>query len=171
MADFCFEIGVESFRVTVEPDGGSYGVTIGDRRYQVNGQLQANGQLDLVIDGQYQRVYIVTANSPVINQSNQRIIWLAGQTWTVTPIDAQVQRSHSVTQPSGGSLTATMPSQVRALLVAVGDVVTSGDPLIILEAMKMEIRISAPRSGSVAQINCAVGDVVARGQLLIELAE
>ena len=168
MADFRFDIGTEPFSVNIEVDGDGYEVTIGDRRYQVNGQLQANGQLDLVIDGQRQRVYIATANNPAINQ---RLVWLAGQTWTVTPLDAQVQRSYRATQPGGGSLTATMPGQVRAILVAVGDVVTSGDPLIILEAMKMEIRINAPTAGTVAQINCAVGDVVARGQLLIALAD
>lgn len=168
MVDFCFEIDAEQFRVNVEADGDGYEVIISDRRYQVNGQLQANGQINLIIDGQRQRVYTATANNPA---TNQRIVWLAGETWTVIPIDAQAQRPRHTTQPSGGSLTATMPGQVRALLVAVGDVVTSGDPLIILEAMKMEIRINAPTTGTVAQINCAVGDVVARGQLLIALAE
>jgi biotin carboxyl carrier protein len=62
-----------------------------------------------------------------------------------------------------------MPGQVRAILIAVGDEVSSGDPLLILEAMKMEMRILAPQSGKISKINCALGDVVARGQLLIEL--
>lgn len=168
MADFRFEIGAEQFKITIEPHGDAYDVLIGDRHYQVYGELHANGQIDLVIDSQRQRAYTAISTNAAITQHT---VWLAGQSWTVTPIDAQVQRSRRTSQSSGGSLTATMPGQVRALLVAVGDVVVAGHPLIILEAMKMELRISAPTSGTVAQINCAVGDVVARGQLLIELTE
>jgi biotin carboxyl carrier protein len=168
VADFRFEIGAEQFKLTIEPYGDGYDLVIGDRRYQVNGQLHVNGQIDLVIDGQHQRAYTATATNAA---TKQHTVWLAGQSWTVTPIDAQVQRPRRASQSSGGSLTATMPGQVRAILVAVGDVVASGDPLIILEAMKMELRISASTAGTVAQINCAIGEVVARGQLLIELTE
>lgn len=168
MADLRFAIGAEQFSVNIEADENGYDVTIGDRCYQVNAQLRANGRIDLVIDGQRQRVYTVTSTNSV---TNQRLVWLAGQTWTVTPIDAQAQRSRGARQQHGGSLTATMPGQVRAIMVTVGEVVSIGDPLIILEAMKMELRISAPTAGTVVQINCTIGDVVARGQLLIELKE
>jgi biotin carboxyl carrier protein len=62
-----------------------------------------------------------------------------------------------------------MPGQVRAILVAVGEEVSAGDPLLILEAMKMETRLLAPQPGKIGRLNCAVGDVVMRGQQLIEL--
>ncbi len=60
-----------------------------------------------------------------------------------------------------------MPGQVLEILVAEGDTVRQGAPLVILEAMKMETRISAPTGGIVTTLNCALGDVVERGQTLV----
>jgi 3-methylcrotonyl-CoA carboxylase alpha subunit len=66
-------------------------------------------------------------------------------------------------------LEAPMPGQVRAIAVAVGDSVAEGDTLLVLEAMKMELRIRAPHAGRVERVACQVGDVVDRGQVLVEL--
>ena len=51
----------------------------------------------------------------------------------------------------------------------VGASVKAGDPVIIIEAMKMEIPVVAPKDGTVASIDCAVGDPCAGGQLLATL--
>lgn len=51
----------------------------------------------------------------------------------------------------------------------VGAAVKAGDPVIIIEAMKMEIPVVAPKDGTVASIDCAVGDPCAAGQLLATL--
>ncbi len=51
----------------------------------------------------------------------------------------------------------------------VGASVKAGDPVIIIEAMKMEIPVVAPKDGTVASIDCAVGDACAAGQLLATL--
>jgi 3-methylcrotonyl-CoA carboxylase alpha subunit len=53
--------------------------------------------------------------------------------------------------------------------VAVGDVVSQGDRLVVLEAMKMEHSLTAPRDGVVAGIHTAVGDQVQLGACLIQL--
>jgi len=52
----------------------------------------------------------------------------------------------------------------------VGDAVALGQTLVILEAMKMEIRVPAPHAGRVAAISVREGQVVDRGQALVELA-
>jgi biotin carboxyl carrier protein len=70
---------------------------------------------------------------------------------------------------SSGDLTAQMPGQVREVLAQVGDAVKRGQTLLVLEAMKMEIRVSAPADGLVSKVLVAVGDVVDRGQRLVEL--
>ena len=67
------------------------------------------------------------------------------------------------------SLLALMPGQVVQVFVSKGDEVKRDDPLIILEAMKMEHRFCAPRDGKVAEILFSVGDQVADGALLISL--
>ena len=51
----------------------------------------------------------------------------------------------------------------------VGTSVKAGDPVVIIEAMKMEIPVVAPKDGTVASIDCAVGDPCAAGQLLATL--
>jgi 3-methylcrotonyl-CoA carboxylase alpha subunit len=70
----------------------------------------------------------------------------------------------------GGSLTAPMPGKVVAYLAKAGDKVARGQPLAVMEAMKMEHTIHAPRDGQVAELLYAVGDQVAEGGELLRLA-
>ncbi|MGB6764313.1 biotin carboxylase N-terminal domain-containing protein, partial [Mycobacterium sp.] len=65
-----------------------------------------------------------------------------------------------------GSLVAPMPGNVIRLGAAVGDTVTSGQPLIWLEAMKMEHTITAPADGVLAELNVATGQQVEVGAVL-----
>ena len=51
----------------------------------------------------------------------------------------------------------------------VGTAVKKGDPVVIIESMKMEIPVVAPKDGTIASIDCAVGDACAAGQLLATL--
>ena len=62
-----------------------------------------------------------------------------------------------------------MPGTVLTVPVAPGDAVEQGDPLIVLEAMKMEVAIAAPVAGVVRSIEVEVGDRVANQQLLATL--
>jgi len=66
-----------------------------------------------------------------------------------------------------GELTAPMQGTILKVLVAAGDQVTAGDPLIVLEAMKMETTISAPRDGTVTSIGVVAGETAGAGQLLV----
>ena len=72
---------------------------------------------------------------------------------------------------SDGSLRAAMTGRVVALLVAEGDTVAAGQPLVTLEAMKMEHVHAAPRAGHVAALHVAAGAQVAARQLLAEIGE
>ncbi|MEK7326442.1 MAG: acetyl-CoA carboxylase biotin carboxylase subunit [Chloroflexota bacterium] len=76
------------------------------------------------------------------------------------------------TTRAGGheTLEAAMPGLVRGVLVKVGDSVERGQALVLLEAMKMEIRVSAPHAGKVAKVLVSPGETVDRGQRLIELS-
>jgi propionyl-CoA carboxylase alpha chain len=65
-----------------------------------------------------------------------------------------------------GSLLAPMPGLVRRVLVEPGAVVAEGQPLLVLEAMKMEQTVTAPASGVVAELRAKAGEQVAAGQVL-----
>lgn len=65
------------------------------------------------------------------------------------------------------AVTTMMPGNVCKILVKVGDEVKDGDTLLMLEAMKMESPIPAPKSGTVDAIEVKTGDNVAAGQVLL----
>lgn len=67
------------------------------------------------------------------------------------------------------STAAPMPGQVLKILVSAGDVVSKGAPLLILEAMKMEHQIVAPRDGKIASVNCKEGELVQPGIELVTI--
>ena len=64
---------------------------------------------------------------------------------------------------------AQMPGVVRQVFVSEGEAVEAGQALLLLEAMKMEIRVSAPAAGTVRRLMVRAGDTVERGQTLAEV--
>lgn len=72
---------------------------------------------------------------------------------------------------SAGSdaLASPMPATVVGLLVQPGTAVKQGDTLVVLEAMKMELAVRAPRDGIVRQLRCRVGELVQPGVTLLDL--
>ena len=68
-------------------------------------------------------------------------------------------------------IVAPMPGTVIRVHVAAGDEVGARDPLVVVEAMKMEMPLLAPRAGTVQAVHVGEGDTVARGEVLVELEE
>ena len=64
---------------------------------------------------------------------------------------------------------APLTGTVAKVPVSVGDPVEAGQAVVILEAMKMEIAVEAPRSGRVVRLGCTPGDLVQAGQVLAEI--
>ncbi|MFC5301910.1 acetyl-CoA carboxylase biotin carboxylase subunit [Azospira restricta] len=102
----------------------------------------------------------------VIAAGSKRHVFLNGQTWIVERDDPLHLVEAGGAQ--GGGLTAPMPGKVVALLVQPGAKVDKGTPLLILEAMKMEHTITAPKNGVVKAFCYAAGDQVADGAELVE---
>ncbi|MCV6903118.1 MAG: acetyl/propionyl/methylcrotonyl-CoA carboxylase subunit alpha [Achromobacter xylosoxidans] len=69
----------------------------------------------------------------------------------------------------GGGLTAPMPGKIISIAVKAGDSVAKGQPLLVMEAMKMEHTISAPADGKVEELFYAVGDQVTEGAELVAI--
>ena len=90
-----------------------------------------------------------------------------------TPTPAPVAAPAPAAAPSGGAgaveVTSPMPGNIWDVRCSAGQVVTRGDVLIILEAMKMENEIVAPEDGTVAAIHVSKGDTVETGALLVSL--
>ena len=74
-----------------------------------------------------------------------------------------------VAETAAGGVVAPMPGKVTRVHVAVGDVVTRGAPLLVVEAMKMEHTLNAPSAGTVTVLNGTVGAFVTEGTVLVEI--
>ena len=92
----------------------------------------------------------------------------AGHTWEVVEPDP-FDRTHG-SGPAGDDVVAPMPGAVVAIDVAEGDSVTAGQRLGALEAMKMELALTAPHDGTVTHVGAAKGDQVMQGHVLVTVA-
>jgi 3-methylcrotonyl-CoA carboxylase alpha subunit len=93
-------------------------------------------------------------------------VFLDGQTYVV---DAEATHTRASHADDPTALSAPMPASVAQLNVSPGQRVLKGETMIVLEAMKMELPIHAPRDGVVARVNCRVGELVQPGVPLAEL--
>jgi len=78
---------------------------------------------------------------------------------------------HAITRDDGGHVRSPSPAFVVAVLVAEGDIVRTGDPLAVLESMKMETTITAPHGGVVNSVLAQVNTQVKAGAPLVTLRE
>jgi acetyl/propionyl-CoA carboxylase alpha subunit len=78
-------------------------------------------------------------------------------------------RSHAAVHGGSATVSAPMPGTVLSVEVAAGDEVQARRPLVVLEAMKMEIPVHSPFDGTVSAVHVAAGDRVAGGAPLVEL--
>ena len=93
-------------------------------------------------------------------------VFLDGQSHGFHPVLPQGETGHA---HSGDAISAPMPGLVAKLHTTLGATVTKGDPLVVLEAMKMEHVLTAPRDGRIAELLVAEGDQVSDGTMLVRL--
>jgi len=124
--------------------------------------ISYDGALQSIIVQSLDRVY----HAEVTKVGDAWWISLGGQTHIVR--EKSQDASSSDTGIDG--LTAPMPGTVREVLVKTGQRVREGQPLMVLEAMKMEHQISAPESGEVTIIHFKEGDRVDMGAILISIS-
>ncbi|MGV9697008.1 acetyl/propionyl/methylcrotonyl-CoA carboxylase subunit alpha [Streptomyces sp. NPDC003470] len=98
--------------------------------------------------------------------------WLGrdGDAWQVRDHDPVAASLSRAAHAGADSLTAPMPGTVTVVKVAVGDEVTAGQSLLVVEAMKMEHVVSAPHAGTVTELDVAPGTTVAMDQVLAVIA-
>jgi biotin carboxyl carrier protein len=87
-----------------------------------------------------------------------------------TDITPSEQKTSSPATPKGsGFIKSPLPGTILDVYVKIGDVVKSGDKLVILEAMKMENIINSDKGGTVVSVNVNKGDAVMEGDILIQV--
>jgi biotin carboxyl carrier protein len=108
-----------------------------------------------------------------------------GSEWVVTlkgrriPVTVRSWRERVLAEVAGVArthagpldITATLPGLIVAVAVSAGQDVSQGDPLITIEAMKMQNEIVAPRAGRIARVAVEAGQTVATGALLVRIED
>lgn len=145
--------------LTVRRDG-LYGEVAG-QGYLLLAEPLPDGDLALTINGRRQRV------TPLLVGE---VWWVAGWAGVVTLTAISLLPKPEPPADAGGSLRAPMPGVVTAVLVAVGQVVEKGQPLMKLEAMKMEHTIRSAAAGVVTAIYFAAGEQVEADAHLLEIS-
>lgn len=150
------------YEINLERQGDSYQAVIDDQVYLLRILEDQPGQLTLLFQGRPVRIYWANSN-------DQKWFSVEGCTYTLkkpVPPSARTRSDHK----AAGKVHAQIPAVVQEILVEQGQHVEKGQALMILVAMKMEIRLAAPVSGTVIQLNAQAGQTVARDQLLVEIS-
>lgn len=146
--------------VTVRGEGGEYRVAVGER--ELPWVVRREGT-DWVIDAPTGRLRFAA-----LVTSDACHVFREGQVRSFAKPDPDLDEA-SCAGGKGPLLVADMPGKVVKVMVAPGDEVSVGQPLVIMESMKMETELSAPVSGRVAQVAVEAGQVVGQGDLLVEI--
>lgn len=157
-----YQIGDDVKVVQVDRSGDQYTIRIGDQSYSVTVSRTAAGEIAFTVNGQPRRAVIA-------EDGQRRYVAFDANVFALEKADTSRKAKRNV-HAGENTLIATMHGQVVKVLTAEGEAVTRGQTLILLEAMKMEIRIAAPHDGHVAKLRCSEGQVVERGQVLVELS-
>ena len=152
----------QTLELTPTGSGKSYRALWGDTTVEVESLRAEAGKLEFMLNGQRLVAYVSSDGA-------QRWVTLNGQTRVLTRQTGARSRGGG-SGHAAGELTAPMPGQVRAVNVREGEAVVKGQTLMVLEAMKMEIRIQAPQAGTVHKVLVQLGQTVERGQILVEVA-
>ncbi len=146
--------GEDSVDVRVE-DGQAL---VGDRRVTFD-TVERAGRLEAIRIGQ--RVFPLRT----VRVGERVLVWCAGDEIEFRRVAARPARSRD----ASGGLAAPMPGRVRMVVAAPGARVSRGEVVLILEAMKMEHAIRAPRDGTITRVLFREGDLVEAGAVLAEI--
>lgn len=130
-----YVINSREISVDLSPSGSNrtYHVLIEGQPTVVEILRASEGKLDLLVDGRHVTAYVSSDNT-------RRWVTVNGRTLVLNKPTAG-RKGRGGQHHAPGELTAPMPGQVRAVNVKEGDTVTKGQTLLLLEAMKMEIRV------------------------------
>ncbi len=168
---YTYQVGTETYTVEIEqaPLQSAGSKTSYGYRAVLNGQAypvqlvraEGDGALFFMVGDRAQTAYYASEGA-------RRWVSVDGRTFVLTPAipgtraGAAGDHGHA----GEGTIRAPMPGHVRAVQAAEGEQVDKGQTILVLEAMKMEIRVTAPRSGTLARVSVQPGQAVEREEEL-----
>ncbi len=152
--------GKREFDATIEKQKGSYRINFEGKEFLADFEPLSEKDGNLIVDGKSYHI-IFTDNSVYVNGVHFDIE-------TIDPLKKELLKSTTLEKDEGAVVTS-MPGNVKKVLVKEGDKVEAGQPVVVLEAMKMENELEAPKSGVVKKVNVKENSSVEANTVLVEI--
>ncbi|MDX1639366.1 MAG: acetyl-CoA carboxylase biotin carboxyl carrier protein subunit [Balneolaceae bacterium] len=141
------EVGDTTYRFSFEQQNGRHLLRIGTKLYKIDNVEQERRTVRFTLDGRWCEVEVRDEQDLLLDRMGLKTAAELGE----------------------GQLNAPMPGKILELIVSEGDTVELGDPVAILEAMKMENELKAPVKGTISSIAVVPGDSVEKNALILEI--
>ena len=145
----------------------NYKITIAGQTYDVEVGDTSSSPVEVSVDGTTYQVEIPDSIAPAASGGTPAI----STPKPLAPGPKAVARPSVPTSGGDGVVRSPMPGKIISVSVSVGDVVTKGQPILVLESMKMENTIASPIDGTVSAVHVSANDAVQHGQTLAEIAQ
>ncbi|PNS08336.1 acetyl/propionyl/methylcrotonyl-CoA carboxylase subunit alpha [Solilutibacter silvestris] len=153
--------GAEDLRLSIRGHGGDFDVREGDAVSELRGLRLQDGWLSGRIGDSQRRVQV--------SGDGERILLHDGESRLQLRRASLYRLNDDDGATSGDRVAAPMPGRIVQVKIAVGDHVESGQLVMVMEAMKMELALKAPRAGVIAEVRVKEGDFVEADAALILL--
>jgi biotin carboxyl carrier protein len=161
--NFLFWLGQREFKVGFEEKGKNLlQAQVGDKTYDVSVEFIGRDALLLNVGG---RVFNVVVSSNTVSHS----VIVNGRNFRVEKKSAVSALKEDKGRIRKRDVKITMPGRVVRILAAAGDTVEEGQPVLVLEAMKMQNEIKSPRRGRISRVHFSAGDYVEAGSILFSV--
>lgn len=151
------------YTINLEREGTDYRVKLGEKTHQVKILDSLPGEISLLFDDRPVKLYWAA-------DGNAKWLSLNGCTYLLEKPSSR-RSSRAEEGQKGASLRAPMPAQVQTVNIIEGEQIEMGQTLLLLEAMKMEIRLAAPQRGRIAKVHVQEGQSVDRDQILVDIED
>ena len=170
MSSWRIKVGTRSFDIAVEEHGyGEYSVSVDGESHKVQVQ-EADWGIDIQVPGG-SSFPVVSKPAPVVRTPPLERV--APDVKAKAPKPAAVATAPKpppAVVMTGNTIPSPMPGKVVKIHVEVGSEVKAGDPICVLESMKMENTVTAPRDGKIAAIHIKLGDAPNTGMPIADYA-
>lgn len=157
-----FKLGDDVHNVELSRSAHAYRLHLGDQLFDFDLKTGADGRAWLTLGDRHIEVVIATRGDDVFVHVDGEAYQLRYQ----HPLDRLAAASGGSAEDS---IRAPMPGSIVSVAVKAGDAVTKGQTLLVMESMKMETTIAAPRDGVIAEITYEKGQTFDRDALLLSL--
>jgi 3-methylcrotonyl-CoA carboxylase alpha subunit len=157
-----FKDGDTPITVTVHHRAGGWSLELPGGRVDALAVRDAEDRLSVDLGG---RRFIAS----VAHIGRELVVLIGGRSWRLAEVDPLAVEG--IEDAAGAAVIAPMPGKVIQVMAKAGESVRKGAALLVLEAMKMEHTLTAAADGTVAAVNCAVGDQVTEGTVLVAFQE